>query len=498
MAIINLDVILAKNFGKDEALFNAKIYFGEPGQDAKTNQIPVTIIQESGAEVVAQQPIRTSAGGMAQLNGSPIKISIDGEFSMRIDTEDDVQVYNFKQNGTESVDVTALLNASALDLGFESTDIGVKLISSALGTSLDNAEYILELVSSLVFELPTDIPAGATVVSLNSSGVLVTSAGQFTLKPKQADITQNTENLIKGNQNWNVAGADGTITNVIQTFAAGKEFTLGWSVRAGDSLVDVIRNNGEVTAASGIVDFIYTQDEAEQINEDDSYFSIINKAEVQTYAKGLSVNGLEIDSSTPGQVKLSIDFTVYTGGLAIQSLSNKRGQVQPINNEESERTTFNINNFQFLNMNKYVHAVDEKSSGTNGGTSIIGDQDRDLNLLVSNTLGIPPIASNELTLESGTYYARVRAPAFATDGHQVLITQDDNTVLLTGSSNYTLANLSTTNFTTAEGIFTLLAQTNVKVRHYCQASIPNDGLGKFAGRPGGVERYTSLEIWKIA
>lgn len=382
MAIINLDLILAQNFGKDEALFNAKIYFGEPGQDAKTNQIPVTIIQESGAEVVAQQPIRTSAGGMAQLNGSPIKINVDGEFSMRIDTEDDVQVYNFLQNGTGSVDATALLNASALDLGFKSTDIGVKLISSSLGTSLDNAEYILELVSALVFELPTDIPDGATVVSLDSTGVLVTSAGQFTLKPKQADITQNTENLIKGNQNWNVAGADGAITNVIQTFAAGEEFTLGWSVRAGSSLVDVIRNNGEVTAASGIVEFIYTQDEAEQINEDDSYFSVTNKAFLQTYAEGLTENGIEIDSSTPGQVKLAIDFSLYTDGFAFGALSNKLGQVSPINDTDSTNAALP----DLLESRQWFNVLGSRSVGV----LYTNDTETDMLLNVGTTLGDDP------------------------------------------------------------------------------------------------------------
>ena len=242
----------------------------------------------------------------------------------------------------------AQLISIALDLNFKQSDIGTVIVTSKVGTNLDAALYILDLVTGLVYETPPDLVTGTVIISL-AGNTLTTNNGQFTLKPKQADITQNVESITKGNQNLNIAGVDGSITSSPQNFTAGQEFSFGWKVRAASSLVGIVKTDGDITATSGQIELIIPQDEADLINEDDSHFSVTNKAGLQTYAKGLTKNGLEIDShTTPGSVKLLIDFTVYTGKFAFFGVSNKRGQIQPVNDKSSFEASEPVNIHQFV------------------------------------------------------------------------------------------------------------------------------------------------------
>ena len=87
MPIVNLPSMYTPFFGKGKPIVNAKIYIGLPEQDPITNPKQATLLQEDGTEVVAMQPIRTSGGGIPQLNGSPVQINVDGEYSLRIDDQ---------------------------------------------------------------------------------------------------------------------------------------------------------------------------------------------------------------------------------------------------------------------------------------------------------------------------------------------------------------------------------------------------------------------------
>uniref|UniRef100_UPI003F58ADCF hypothetical protein n=1 Tax=Vibrio cholerae TaxID=666 RepID=UPI003F58ADCF len=59
------------------------------------------------------------------------------------------------------------------------------------------------------------------------------------------------KNLFESNQNFNVPGADGSLTSFNQTFLNGQEFSYGWYVVGGASLINAKIIDGELTADSG-------------------------------------------------------------------------------------------------------------------------------------------------------------------------------------------------------------------------------------------------------
>lgn len=76
-------------------LFDGYIYVGEPDTDPEiaTNRIQVKALQEDGSLVNIAQPIRTGAGGVPMLNGSPVQLQTEGEHSLKVLNRNQVQVY---------------------------------------------------------------------------------------------------------------------------------------------------------------------------------------------------------------------------------------------------------------------------------------------------------------------------------------------------------------------------------------------------------------------
>jgi hypothetical protein len=77
-------------------LFFGSIYVGEPDTDPENNAAArkqVSAFQEDGSTVPISQPIRTGAGGYAELNGSPVQLVVDGEYSIKVLNKNGVQVF---------------------------------------------------------------------------------------------------------------------------------------------------------------------------------------------------------------------------------------------------------------------------------------------------------------------------------------------------------------------------------------------------------------------
>lgn len=68
---------------KSRALFNGSLYFGLPDTDPTiaSNQKLVRAIQEDGTEVSLSQPVSTNSGGYPTYNGSPVRLSVTGDYS---------------------------------------------------------------------------------------------------------------------------------------------------------------------------------------------------------------------------------------------------------------------------------------------------------------------------------------------------------------------------------------------------------------------------------
>lgn len=68
---------------KSRALFNAQLYFGLPDTDPTiaANQKLVRGIQEDGSIVSLAQPVLTNSGGVPELNGTPLRLDVSGDYS---------------------------------------------------------------------------------------------------------------------------------------------------------------------------------------------------------------------------------------------------------------------------------------------------------------------------------------------------------------------------------------------------------------------------------
>jgi len=74
-------------------VFNGSIFVGVVDTDPEFNQLTISAKQEDGTVVPLSQPVSTSAGGVPQLNGSPIRILVDGNYSLKVLNSGGSQVY---------------------------------------------------------------------------------------------------------------------------------------------------------------------------------------------------------------------------------------------------------------------------------------------------------------------------------------------------------------------------------------------------------------------
>lgn len=95
MSVINWNILYINDPLKGRPLFNGKIFVGEPDLDPEIviNQKQLNVVQEDGTVVAVPQPFILSAGGAPMYNGSPVRLDVDGNFSIKILDRNDSQTY---------------------------------------------------------------------------------------------------------------------------------------------------------------------------------------------------------------------------------------------------------------------------------------------------------------------------------------------------------------------------------------------------------------------
>lgn len=152
---------------------------------------------------------------------------------------------------------------------------------------------------------------------------------------------------------------------------------------------------------------------------------------------------------------------------------------------------------------EFVHAQDQKTAGTAGGTFTSGAwQTRDLNTLLSDTGGNASIASDQITLEPGTYELLAMAATSAVDVHKLRwrdITNGVTVLVGLNMQSFTGAGASGTSGCAAQvaGRFTITAQTTFELQHRCGSTFSSSGFGRLANY-GEVEVFADVKLWKIA
>lgn len=104
-------------------VFNGFIYVGLPDTDPQvtTNRLVVTAVQEDGNTVPIAQPIRTGAGGVPMLNGSPVQLQVSGEYSIKVLDSSQSQVY-YAASLISGVQPTTIIRTQLVPLSVTLTD----------------------------------------------------------------------------------------------------------------------------------------------------------------------------------------------------------------------------------------------------------------------------------------------------------------------------------------------------------------------------------------
>lgn len=145
---------------------------------------------------------------------------------------------------------------------------------------------------------------------------------------------------------------------------------------------------------------------------------------------------------------------------------------------------------------------DEKASGTEGGSFTSGSwQTRVLNTTSTNTISGASLSSNQITLPTGTYYVKFKAPAYACARHQTrLVSVSGASVSIVGQTGFT--NLpggsdSADSVSSGDGVFTVPASSStvIELQHQCATTRLTNGLG--LGASFGVNNvFGVVEIWR--
>lgn len=146
----------------------------------------------------------------------------------------------------------------------------------------------------------------------------------------------------------------------------------------------------------------------------------------------------------------------------------------------------------------YVLIQDQKAQNTTGGGFTSGAwRTRVLNTEVADTGNNASIASNQITLEAGTYRCRASAPAWFVVDHQARLQNiTDGTTIAYGTTSRAESSSAAGTITRSEITtrFTLAAQKVLEVQHQCTTTSGTHGFGPPANF--GTEVYTSIELWK--
>ena len=149
-------------------------------------------------------------------------------------------------------------------------------------------------------------------------------------------------------------------------------------------------------------------------------------------------------------------------------------------------------------MANILHVRDEKTAGTDGGTSSTGDNIRVLNTVVTNSITGASLAANQITLPAGTYDVVGSCPTFDSNNHRAFLynTSDAAVEVLGHSGNFLATGDAIGGRAMVYGRFTLAAEKVLELRHYTASGTTTNGLGTQTN-DARVEVYADLLIQEV-
>lgn len=136
------------------------------------------------------------------------------------------------------------------------------------------------------------------------------------------------------------------------------------------------------------------------------------------------------------------------------------------------------------------------ASGTHGGGCTAATWNtRPLNVVQSDDSGIVALASNQITLQAGTYEINARSVAFACSSSKTRLRNiTDSTTTLLGSDVYHSS--TTAAESVVSGRFKILSAKTFELQHWTQNTVATNGLGPSA-TSGESSIFASVDIRKV-
>lgn len=143
----------------------------------------------------------------------------------------------------------------------------------------------------------------------------------------------------------------------------------------------------------------------------------------------------------------------------------------------------------------FMHVQDQRPNGTQGGSSVVGVNLRQLNTVLTNGVLGASLSADKVTLPAGKYYIECKSCGYgySTQNFIAQIRKTDGTVLLQGAG---ATSGGKNDISSCDGEFTLLTSTSIEVVTVHNTAVATDGLGTTVSL-GEYEIYADLKIWQL-
>jgi hypothetical protein len=306
------------------------------------------------------------------------------------------------------------------------------------------------------------VASGVAVITVQASMATIPNATISAATITTATINGGT---ISGITDLAIADG-GTAASTAASARANLGLTIGTDVQAYSArLADI----ATITFASG--DILYH-----------------NGSNIVKLAKGADGEFLRLASGVP-------DWEAIPGGGDLLSTNNLSDVANAATSFANIKQAATASATGVVKRQRIAIVRDEKTSATDGGDFTSGaDRTRVLNTEASDLDGIVSLASNQFTLQAGTWLIEWSAPAFRVDEHQSLLYNATDAIEVSRGTSESSVNAGSYAQTRSIGraIVTIAGAKAFEIRHRGETTQAGNGFGRAGSY--GTEVYTEVII----
>lgn len=362
------------------------------------------------------------------------------------------------------------------------------------------------ILNTNVIELIDEAIGGYTIVSVSSTGVVLSSNNGATDQARQASL--EFAGTLTANVTITIPQEEKTYflrNSSTGSFAVTMKTAAGTAVTVPQSSNVFVACNGteiyKIETATSVASFTannLTVVSTASVTEID--------ASIGSFSGPVSVNGaLNVVGFVSG-TNAVFTSTVSASNIVVTSIEASVGKFTNIfvsGTASLSNLTVSgtvsataIYAYGYPVANAYALLKDVKTTGTAGGAATGATWNtRDLNTKTEDESNITSITSNQFALQAGKYYIRGVAPGYAIQGISTRIRNITvGSTALSGDSGYTGVAATTKQFVV--GTVSIATSTNFELQMWAEVGQAS-GFGPASNLTGQPETYSVVEIWRL-